>query len=371
MTSIKTKSTPIQLSFSERHRGALLLLTVLSIFIGLLYKITALPHFYYLLFLVSLIIAPVIVFSDASKSIYLQKTEFTSLIIIIVLSVIFSMNLIYHGIFYFLGFVPIISFIIAMGIYRADFSSKIWDYINIMFCVYVLSSVFLLNIETNSVLGSGSRNHITTVVLFLIGMAWVHRPRENSHKSQLSSISTMMGIGTLVLTTGRSGLIVGAGLVVLLLYEYNSFRKQILFTLVTFAIILLITFLTGYMPTSFSILVERGGVQSSRWEIWWKLLSQLEVRHLFFGYTPTWETEVMDGISPHNSFIRLLRAYGLIGPVLGVLGFMYIVKNHLSENFGLVILSALLFFRVMFDAHLMAPQTFLGILFWMLLLYQK
>jgi len=301
---------------------------------------------------------------------YISDIEALVALTLVLLLIINSIHLITYNVFNFGGYIIVSNFLIALGLVRVRFSHQFWDMIVFGLSIYSIIAVTILGIPSNNISQVGSRNILVTVLLFFAGIGHLQRVSDGVKIEIFSITSNVITVVAILIIGGRTGVGVGVGLLMVYFVYYD--RQADIYFMNLYAtgfifIVILAFFILLYSVQLQSIerLLNRG-IETPRWPSWRIGIRELETQGWLIGVPPDWWQETA-GMLPHNSFLRTLSKFGISGLVAMIAGFLYLLYKYVGIDASLVLLIFVLFFRIIFDSHFIAP--YLGILIFLLLLF--
>lgn len=322
-----------------------------------------LPILYYLALLLPLLI-PMFVR-------YISGIEALVALVLVLLSLVYSIHLIVYDLFYFTGYVTLANFLLALGLLRARFSHQFWDLIALTLAMYAITCVMILRIPSNDLIQVGSRNVVVTILFFFAGMGHLYRVTDGVENELLAIMSGGTTVISVLIVGGRTGVAVGIGLLTIYtvyLLDHTDTNFSVPAIVGTVA---LTTALIGLVLVSHVHLVSierllNQGLETPRWRSWSTGIQQLSIQGWLIGVSPDWPVRVT-GMLFHNSFLRALKVYGVAGIGGLATGILYLLYKYVRIDSSITLLVLLISFRITFDSHFIAP--YLGVLVFLLIIF--
>lgn len=260
------------------------------------------------------------------------------------------------------------------------------DYRYFKFAFYAVTLYIFIQVLTGvneaNLFTSGSRNAISANIIFFAVLLYLFQYNQTGHIDLMPSV---LVLAICVYGSGRSGVLVGLALFLLVLLSYLLFEKKMaVFKVALVAVIavcayILIVNIFGDYLLYLDARFDREGLESSRTIIWSEYFSAIfsSVGDMVFGAPTTSSTGLhiaYYGGNLHNAFLMLHAKFGIAGFLFIFLGILLFTKEAIRRrDFIYGGMLAILIFRSMFDWTAFTGQydlVFLYIIF-NTLLYRK
>lgn len=260
------------------------------------------------------------------------------------------------------------AFLIMQSRYKDYFNSKFITTGNHTSAIYTMQAIAIFisiknYIENGTVAYNSniSHNHAVTLMLSLYILSLspandnnenLARKLTNKIKYHLMRIINILAILIMLILTGRTGLAVGIGLLIVEIFRGNIYAKVVAF------ISLVSIFFNGELFLEHLLQFNGGAVKilnqsivtDIRYDVIFDWFDKMISFQNWMGFGTTYYLDRF-GIGPHNSYIQIQSALGL----LGLFSFLALIAFNLFrsislKNYGLSIILLLLLFRMYTDS---------------------